>query len=63
MGSPAGALLGRIKWGCQLRARPPAFAFFLRGGQEVTAPEERFLASLLRRLFDLEGVPLRLSVR
>jgi hypothetical protein len=62
-GSPAGGLLARIKWGCQLRARPPAFAFFLRGGQAVTAPEERFLAGLLRRLFDLEGVPLRLTLK
>lgn len=62
-GSPAGALLARVKWGCQLRPRPPTFAFFMRGGNEVGAPGERFLAGLLRRLFDLDGVPLRLHIR
>ncbi|KAI8465792.1 MAG: P-loop containing nucleoside triphosphate hydrolase protein [Monoraphidium minutum] len=62
-GSPAGALLGRVKWACQLRARPPAFAFFLRGGSEVAQPEERFLANLVRRVFDLQGVPLRMHIR
>lgn len=62
-GSPAGSLLGRVKWGCQLKARPPSFAFFLRGGGGISEPEERFLAGVVRRAFDLEGVPIRLHVR
>jgi len=29
----------------------------------VGAPGERFLANMVRRLFDMEGVPLRLHIR
>ncbi|KAF8067139.1 der [Scenedesmus sp. PABB004] len=59
----SGALLGRVKWAAQLKARPPTFVLLLRGADEVDEGGQRFLANVLRASLHLEGVPLRLYLR
>lgn len=59
----AAALLQRVKWASQLKARPPTFVMLLRGAAEVDEGGARFLANLLRQSLGLQGVPLRLHLR
>jgi GTPase len=55
---PAGV---RYRYATQVAAGPPTFVVF--GGGPPDASYRRFIASRLRRAFDLEGVPIRLRFR
>jgi len=53
----------RVRYGAQVRTRPPTFALFANRPKMVGTGYQRYLANELRRAFDLPGVPLRFSVR
>jgi GTPase len=53
--------IGTIHYGTQVSAGPPTFVLF--GGREPDAGYRRFLENRLRRVFDLDGVPIRLRFR
>jgi GTP-binding protein len=52
---------GRIMYGTQVSAGPPAFVLF--GARDPGQSYRRYLENTLRREFGLEGVPVRLSFR
>jgi GTPase len=60
--APAGRRI-KIRYGTQANARPPTFALF--GNQLKRLPDSylRYLMNGLRANFDLDGVPLRFSLR
>ncbi|GGC74340.1 ribosome biogenesis GTPase Der [Chelatococcus reniformis] len=65
-GHPPPAVAGRrikIRYMTQVKARPPHFALF--GNQLESLPKSytRYLVNGLREVFDLPGVPIRLSLR
>ncbi|GAX75370.1 hypothetical protein CEUSTIGMA_g2814.t1 [Chlamydomonas eustigma] len=62
-GSGAGGAAHRIKYMTQVRSRPPSFAGFLSGSQQVGEEVVRFIASQLREGLNLHGVPVRLWFR
>ena len=53
----------KIRYGTQANARPPTFAIF--GSQLKKLPESylRYLTNGMREAFDLNGTPIRLSLR
>jgi len=53
----------RIRYGAQIKTRPPTFALFANRPKMVGEGYRRYLANELRRAFDLPGVPLRFSLR
>ncbi len=62
-GGPAAAVVRRIKFMSQVKARPPTFVAVMRGSTAVDESSERFLANACRQAFDLEGVPIRINFR
>jgi GTPase len=52
---------GRVRYATQVASGPPAFVLF--GTKAPAAPYRRFLEGRLRRAFDLDGVPIRLTFR
>ncbi len=53
----------RIRYGTQVKARPPTFALFVNKADDLPESYLRYLANGLRQTFDLTGVPLRLMTR
>ena len=53
----------RIRYGAQIKTRPPTFALFANRPKLVGEGYRRYLANELRRSFDLPGVPLRFVLR
>jgi GTP-binding protein len=51
----------RFRYGTQVTAGPPTFVLF--GGRSPGANYERFVENRLRRVFGLDGVPVRLRFR
>jgi len=53
----------RLRYGAQLKARPPTFAIFVSRPAELPDSYQRYLVNSLRETFDLPGVPVRLVLR
>ncbi len=53
----------RIRFGAQIKSRPPTFALFANHPKAVEERWLRYLANEIRRAFDLDGTPLRFLVR
>lgn len=51
----------KIRYGTQIKTRPPAFAFF--ANQDLPTTYERYLLNQLREYFDMPGVPVRFNWR
>jgi len=63
---PAPSVAGRrlkIRYGAQIKARPPTFSLFCNRPDDLPDSYKRYLENELRRDFDLPGVPLRLFLR
>lgn len=63
---PAPAVSGRrikIRFGAQIKTRPPTFVLFCNRPEDLPDSYRRYLENELRRDFDLPGVPLRLYLR
>ena len=63
---PAPSVGGRrikIRYGAQVKARPPTFSLFCNRPDDLPDSYKRYLENELRRDFDLPGVPLRLFLR
>jgi GTP-binding protein len=58
--SPGGSY---IKYGYQRGTAPPRFEFFIRDMQSDDTGFKRYLANVLRKRFDLSGVPVEISLR
>ena len=57
---PRGA---EIKFGSQVRNRPPKFLFFSSSSRPVPESYVRFVRNALREEFNLGGVPVRVSIK
>ena len=53
----------KIRYGTQVKARPPTFALWVNNIEALPESYERYLAGSLREVFDLEGVPIRFLLR
>lgn len=53
----------RLRYGAQIRSRPPTFALFTNHPKAVPDSYMRYLENSLRRDFGLPGVPVRLHLR
>lgn len=53
----------RIRYGTQVKARPPTFALFVSRPAELPESYERFLVNQMRRDFGLPGTPIRIVMR
>jgi GTP-binding protein len=53
----------RIRYGTQVKARPPTFALFVSKPEELPESYVRYLANSIRESFELDGVPLRFVTR
>jgi GTP-binding protein len=63
---PAPSVAGRrikIRYGAQIKTRPPTFTLFCNRPDDLPDSYKRYLENELRRDFDLPGVPLRLYLR
>ena len=58
-----GKNIQRIKYVSQVKARPPTFVAFVSGKASLDDATCRFLSNSLQRDFDMDGVPLRITVR
>ncbi len=53
----------RLRYGSQVKSRPPTFALFVSRPAELPESYVRYLANSLRETFHLEGVPIRIHLR
>ena len=53
----------RIRYMTQPKARPPTFALFGNQLKELPDSYVRYLQNVLRETFDLQGTPIRFSLR
>jgi GTP-binding protein len=53
----------RIRYGAQIKARPPTFALFVSKPAALPESYTRYLVNGLRDAFDLPGVPIRIVMR
>jgi GTP-binding protein len=53
----------RVRYGTQVKARPPTFAFFVSKPHDLPETYLRYLANGLREAFGFDGIPLRLLTR
>jgi len=63
---PAPSVSGRrikIRYGAQIKTRPPTFTLFCNRPEALPDSYIRYMENELRRDFDLPGVPLRLSLK
>lgn len=50
----------RIKYGTQIKLRPPTFKFFSNDPESITDAYKRYLLNSLRENFSMPGVPIRM---
>ena len=50
----------RIRYGAQIKSRPPTFLLFCNRPEDLPDSYKRYLENELRRAFDIPGTPLRL---
>jgi len=63
---PAPSVAGRrikIRYGAQIKARPPTFSLFCNRPDDLPDSYKRYLENELRKDFDLPGVPLRMFLK
>ncbi|MEX0299781.1 MAG: ribosome biogenesis GTPase Der [Kordiimonas sp.] len=63
---PAPSVSGRrikIRYGAQIKTRPPTFTLFCNRPEALPDSYKRYLENELRRDFDLPGVPLRILLK
>ena len=53
----------RLRYGTQVKARPPTFALFSQRADALPESYARYLVNSMREAFDLPGVPIRLGLR
>jgi GTP-binding protein len=53
----------RLRYGAQVKARPPTFALFVSRPLALPDSYVRYLANSLRETFDMGGVPIRIELR
>jgi GTP-binding protein len=53
----------KLRYMTQIKTRPPTFALFAQKGEALPDAYHRYLTNGIRESFDLEGVPLRLTLR
>jgi GTP-binding protein len=53
----------RLRYGTQVKARPPTFAFFSQRADQLPESYTRYLINSLRESFDLPGIPIRMMMR
>lgn len=53
----------KLRYGTQIKARPPTFVLFGNKGDALPDSYKRYLVNGLRATFDLNGVPIRLKLR
>lgn len=53
----------KIRYGTQIKTRPPTFALFCAKAADLPGSYQRFLENSLRETFNLQGVPLRIVLR
>lgn len=58
-----GKNIQRIKYLSQVKARPPTFVAFVSGKAALDESTSRFLGNSLRNDFEMNGVPVRVTVR
>lgn len=62
-GTAAGRQVMRLRYVTQVSTRPPTFAAFISGAEELSENTTKFILNSLRAKFGFPGVPLRLVVR
>jgi GTPase len=58
-----GGIRIKLRYGTQVKARPPTFAFFSQRADALPESYARYLVNSMREAFDLPGVPIRLGLR
>jgi GTP-binding protein len=53
----------KLKYGSQVKSRPPTFALFVSKPADLPDSYERYLVNRLREDFDLPGTPIRIVMR
>jgi len=53
----------KIRYGTQVKSRPPTFALFLSKPMDLPDSYQRYMINSIRETFDLDGVPLRIMLR
>ncbi len=53
----------RLRYGTQIKSRPPTFAFFVTRPAELPDSYARYLANSLREVFDMPGTVIRVLLR
>lgn len=53
----------RLRYGAQIKTRPPTFAIFVSRPSELPESYNRYLIHSLRETFGMEGVPVRIYLR
>jgi GTPase len=53
----------RLRYATQVNVRPPTFALFATKPGDLPESYRRYLTNLLREVFDLPGVPIRMMLR
>jgi GTP-binding protein len=53
----------KLRYGSQVKARPPTFALFVSRPADLPKSYERYLVNRLREDFDLPGTPIRIVMR
>jgi GTP-binding protein len=53
----------KLKFGSQVKSRPPTFALFVSKPADLPESYERYLVNRLREDFDLPGTPIRIVMR
>ena len=53
----------KLRYATQVKSRPPTFALWASRAEEIPESYLRYLGNGLRQVFDLPGVPIRLTLR
>jgi predicted GTPase len=62
-GTAQGRQVLRLRYVTQVTTRPPTFAAFVSGAEDLSDNTTKFILNSLRAKFGFPGVPLRLIVR
>ncbi|HKJ47126.1 MAG TPA: ribosome biogenesis GTPase Der [Balneolales bacterium] len=53
----------KLKYGTQVKANPPVFAFFMNRPRDIPANYRKYIESKIRGAFSFEGVPITLTFK